>query len=164
MTDSTQRRILVGVSGSPASVTALRWAVREAAQRGLGVDAVAAWLAAPAAPYAVRLSRSGPDAHEHRASQMLADVLSCACGTSIPADLTNEVVEGPPERVLIDRSLGAELLVLGSASAGWTPGRSIGPVIRACLSHAHCPVVVVGPEGPARGSEHPRELAGVPAV
>jgi hypothetical protein len=27
-------------------------------------------------------------------------------------------------------------------------GRSIGPVIAGCLSRAHCPVVVVGPEGP----------------
>jgi len=55
------------------------------------------------------------------------------------------------ERVLVDLSAGADLLVLGSAS-GLTDGRSIGPVIRGCLSRAHCPVVVVGPEGPP-GSE-----------
>jgi hypothetical protein len=45
--------------------------------------------------------------------------------------------------------------VLGSA-AGLVSGRPIGPVIRACLSHAHCPVVVVGPEGP---SGHSRQGA-----
>jgi nucleotide-binding universal stress UspA family protein len=165
MKNSTQSRILVGISGSPGSVAALRWAVREAAQRGLRVEAVLAWRPAPAASYAVRASRPRPDEQQHTASHVLADVLMRACGHDVPADLRTEVIEGAPERVLIDRSLGADLLVLGAASAGWTTGRSIGPVIRSCLSHAHCPVVIVLPEGQARGSFDAPELAGsgVPA-
>jgi nucleotide-binding universal stress UspA family protein len=163
MITATRSRILVGVSGSPASVAALRWAVREAAQRDLRVDVVLAWQAAPAATYAMRAARPCPGEQQHAASRLLIDVLTRACGTHVPADLSAEVIEGAPERVLIDRSLGAELLALGSASAGWTPGRSIGPVIRSCLSHAHCPVVVVGPEGLTHDIDAP-DLAGVPAV
>jgi len=50
-----------------------------------------------------------------------------------------------PERALVDSSAAADLLVLGSES-GLTAGRSAGPVIRACLSRAYCPVVVISPE------------------
>src|SRR4051794_41857079 len=36
-------RIVVGVDGSPPSIDALRWAVREAGVRGASVNAVCAW-------------------------------------------------------------------------------------------------------------------------
>ena len=35
--------IVVGVDGSPGSVAALRWAIREASARGRAVHAVTAW-------------------------------------------------------------------------------------------------------------------------
>src|ERR1035441_7636168 len=40
---SRNRRIVVGVDGSPASVAALRWAVRQAELTGATVEAVTAW-------------------------------------------------------------------------------------------------------------------------
>jgi len=35
--------IMVGVDGSPGSLAALRWAIREASTRGRAVDAVTPW-------------------------------------------------------------------------------------------------------------------------
>jgi nucleotide-binding universal stress UspA family protein len=55
-----------------------------------------------------------------------------------------EEVHGLAARVLLDRCAGADMLVLGTSSD--VPGalRSAGPVIRACLRRAPCPVVVIG--------------------
>jgi nucleotide-binding universal stress UspA family protein len=54
--------------------------------------------------------------------------------------------------VLAQASARADLLVLGSGSqspvAHVDPqivDRPTGPVIRACLSHARCPVLIIGP-------------------
>jgi hypothetical protein len=64
-----------------------------------------------------------------------------------PGYLSSELAEGSPAQVLIDQSAGAELLVLGTAerasqSAGEGPP-DVGPVARACLHAAACPVVIV---------------------
>jgi hypothetical protein len=54
-----------------------------------------------------------------------------------------EIVEGLAARVLLDRCEGADMLILGTVSD--MPGglRPAGPVIRACLLRAPCPVVVI---------------------
>ncbi len=54
-----------------------------------------------------------------------------------------ETTEGLAARVLLDRGDGADMLILGTSSD--MPGalRSAGPVIRACLRRASCPVVVI---------------------
>jgi hypothetical protein len=54
-----------------------------------------------------------------------------------------EVVEGLAARILLDRSDGADMLILGTASDTDDALRSAGPVIRACLRRALCPVVVI---------------------
>jgi nucleotide-binding universal stress UspA family protein len=146
---SARRPVIVaGVSGSLASGHALRWAADEAARRNGHLHVVLVWSPAPRASYA-------PVRHGDRekqvltASHVLAAALRAAFGPALPGGLSTEIAEGTPERVLVDRSAGADLLVLGSASAHALAGYSIGPVIRTCLSHAHCPVVVVGPAEPA---------------
>jgi nucleotide-binding universal stress UspA family protein len=137
------------VSGSKASVGALRWAADESRRRGARLMAVRCWEPGQPVSYAAR----GPiadDAHLHQAATWeLASTLHEVFGRRLPASLYTEVIEGMAERVLADRSAGADLLVLGSTSSPCVSGRSIGPVIRSCLGRAHCPVVVVGPEGVA---------------
>jgi nucleotide-binding universal stress UspA family protein len=69
---------------------------------------------------------------------------------SVQADLAADVevrveeVDGLAARVLLDRCDGADMLILGTSSD--MPGtlRAAGPVIRACLRRASCPVVVIG--------------------
>lgn len=139
--------VVVGVSGSSASVAALRWAAAEAARRGARLVAVRAWQHASRAYYAVPAGRRDAE-HQHQAvTWELASTLRAAFAGGLPASLYTEVIEGLPERVLVDRSAGADMLVLGSAPSPYLSGRSVGPVIRSCLSRAHCPVVVIGPEG-----------------
>ena len=92
------------------------------------------------APYA---SHACPPGHAEDlldARQRLEAEVTAAVNGTPPVAVTAEIAEGLAARVLLDHADGAEMLVLGSA--GCTPD-GIGPVARACLRHAPCPVVVV---------------------
>ena len=145
-----QPRIVVGVSGSLASAKALRWAAAEAQRRQAQLGVVTAWEPVHRASYAPPGLRHSLERQRLHASQELEYALKAVFGPVLPTDMITEIAEGMAERALVDRSAGADLLVLGSTSSIAGPGRSIGPVIRACLTSAHCPVVVIAPEG-ARG-------------
>ncbi len=143
--------VVVGVSGTAASAEALRWAADEADRRRDTLKVVRSWSAEPRAFYAHPAGGPQAAALQHRrASEGLTATLRAVLGSQRRDNVSCEVIEGMAERVLVDQSAGADLLVLGSAS-GLMAGRPIGPVIRGCLTRAHCPVVVVGPEGPPSG-------------
>jgi nucleotide-binding universal stress UspA family protein len=119
----------------------LRWAADEAGRVHGELRIIRSWERPVRAYYAP------PPPHEQRLTQEqatrdLAATVRTVLEPELPAGTTTEVAEGMAERVLVDQSAGASLLVLGEAS-GVMAGRSAGPVIRTCLSRAHCPVVVV---------------------
>jgi nucleotide-binding universal stress UspA family protein len=130
--------ILVGVSGSPASLAALRWAGDEAVRRGCQLRIVLTWQREQRASYAGHDARGGSTERCEQASRVLVEAVSAVLGTGPWHDTTVEAVEGQTERVLVAASEDADLLVLGSGHAAM-----IGPVVRACLAEAQCPVVVV---------------------
>jgi nucleotide-binding universal stress UspA family protein len=146
-------RIVAGVHGTAASDAALDWAMREARLRRarlhlvLARDSTAcAWApyAPPDAPGAGRADAAWLAGAAARASRVLP-----------PGRVTTELADGLPARILADRAEGASLLVLGAERSGF-----LGPVARACLRQAPCPVVIVAcpaaaepaSEGPERGS------------
>jgi nucleotide-binding universal stress UspA family protein len=149
MDDIRTPTILVGVSGSRASVAALRWAASESRLRGARLIVLRCWEPDQRAYYAAHGPAADAARRRRAATAELAATLHSEFGGQLPASLSGEVIEGVAERILVDRSAAADLLVIGSTSAPCLSGRSIGPVIRGCLSRAHCPVVVIGPEGPA---------------
>ena len=134
------RRIVVGVDGSAESAVALRWACREAGLRGAEVHAVHA-REAPChsmASYAVPAQGGSSDDDDMDVmwQSVMPDHIS-------GVQVRTQVVDGLAARVLLEHCQGADMLVLGTVSD--TPGaqRSAGPVIRACLRRAECPVVVI---------------------
>jgi len=152
-TDASGGTIVVGVDGTAASAAAVRWAVQEARLRRASVHLVCAddpgrrsrapYSARPVAPRPDKGSAAGTAllAAERQASQALP-----------PGRLSSELADGSPAQVLIDRSAGADLLVLGRAHQANQPGSQappvIGPVARACLYGAACPVVFAAPASP----------------
>ncbi len=134
--------IVAGVSGSLASYAALAWAAAEARRRGARLRVVQAWTARPPrAHYAVAQAPAQRIMPANAAAARLSGLVHRALGDPAAAGAEIELIEGPAEGVLVDASEQADLLVLG---AGRQP--LVGPVIRACLRHARCPVVVVGPD------------------
>jgi nucleotide-binding universal stress UspA family protein len=158
------RRVTVGVDGSAESVAALRWACREASLRGAQVHAVHVReaqchsLASYAVPAQVHLDDSSADSIDDLVRSVQAD-------QAPEVEVRVDVVDGLAARVLLDRCAGADMLVLGTASDTPGAGRPVGPVIRACLRRAPCPVVVISAaQDPA---QHPMRIpaaVGVPAA
>ena len=150
------RRIVVGVDGSAESVAALRWACNEASLRPGEVHAVLALesgchqVASYAVPGPRRAAASGGAAREVL-RRSVREVGRLYPGVRVHTDIT----EGLAARVLLDHASDADLLVLGRAAQGPDQYRGAGPVIRACLRAAPCPVVVIGPAAPEPGDHVP---------
>ncbi|MGO9078286.1 MAG: universal stress protein [Streptosporangiaceae bacterium] len=142
--DSVQPVIVVGVTGSGAAAAALHWAVDEARSRGAALLVIRVWEpTARPAPYAAQESARVWQQRRATASEELRGGLHREFGGQIPDWVAAELAEGSPERVLVQRSAEAVMLVVGATGQPLTPGRPIGPVVRACLSRAGCPVVIV---------------------
>jgi nucleotide-binding universal stress UspA family protein len=139
------RRIVVGVDGSVESAAALRWACREASLRGAVVHAVhvreAHCHSLPG--YAVQAQSGQQDGDKFDVEK-----LACTVKAEFAPDVEvkGEVVDGLAARVLLERCAGADMLVLGTANDTAGAPRPAGPVIRACLRRAACPVVVISAE------------------
>jgi nucleotide-binding universal stress UspA family protein len=144
--DDMQPTIVVGVSGSRAAAAALHWAADEARRRRAWLRAVRTWdPAAHPAPYAIAEGLVTSQQRRAAASSELRAALHVEFGGQIPEYVAAELAEGVPERILRQRSAGADLLVLGAPTLSAGAGNPVGPVVRSCLSRSMCPVVVVSP-------------------
>ncbi len=144
VTEPAQQRIVVGVKRSAASLAALRWAAAEARLRHAILHVVHAWEpAARRASYAILGDNPVGGQERLRANDNLAAIMRAAFGAEMPAGITAEVAEGMAERVLAQRSRDTGLLVLGATADAEMTGRPAGPVIRACMRSARCPLVII---------------------
>jgi nucleotide-binding universal stress UspA family protein len=142
--DPGVRRIVVGVDGSAESVAALRWACREASLSAAEVHAVLALEASchRVASYAVPAPRQISGSWG-AARDVLRRAVSEAAALFPGVSVQTEITEGLAARVLLDHATQADMLVLGRTPHGPDLYRGAGPVIRACLRAAPCPVVVI---------------------
>ncbi|MBR7829931.1 universal stress protein [Actinospica sp. MGRD01-02] len=137
--------VVVGLDLTDASVHALIWAAREASVHDAPLEAVhVVDLRGAEAVY----SESGahPAVPPDEAVERIKELIRRA-GVG-PVERVFEV--GVPGRVLVHRSRGARMLVLGQASGhhhglgdAYRPAPELGPVARACVASAECPVVIV---------------------
>jgi nucleotide-binding universal stress UspA family protein len=151
----SQPRIVAGVDGSDSSLSALRWAVRQAGLTGAAVDAVAAWhypVAAGGFGYVPMGTGEDYDFKEIT-EKALADAISSTVDPGSDVRVRGHVIEGNAAKVLLDASDGADLLVLGSRGHGGFAEALLGSVSQHCVHHAHCPVLVIrGDLNPERTS------------
>ncbi|MDX2707761.1 universal stress protein [Streptomyces sp. NPDC001902] len=146
MDDAGNHRVVVGVSGSLGSLTALHRAAAEARRTGAVLVTVLAWEP-PGGEFAYRRSPCPPLLREwqDRARQQLVGAVESAFG-GLPADLPMRalLVRGPAGWALThvaDRP--DDLLVVGAGRRGRLRRLLSPSVARHCLVHAACPVLAV---------------------
>ena len=135
-------RIVVGVSATSSSPSALRWAVAEAAAHNAEVVAVRAWRApSPSTSVAGRpplVDNPTEPLFEQEKERLAADV---AAVLGERHEVRTVLVRGGRRRVLIAASAEADLLVI-DAPRRTAPSDS--PILaHRLIYNAHCPVVVM---------------------
>jgi nucleotide-binding universal stress UspA family protein len=155
-------RVVVGVDGSAGSRLALAAAIDEAARVGGVVEVVAAYaladywtdLSSVVVPSVEEIRERTLGQARDMVGEVLAETRSHDADT--PPAIRIEVFQGPAGETLIERSRGAELLVVGSRGRGAFRALLLGSIALHCAMHAQCPVMVVRPVGDraaAGGSE-----------
>jgi nucleotide-binding universal stress UspA family protein len=151
------RRVIVGASGSPGSLQALRFAEELARAHDATLIPVLAWVP----PGGDLADRRAPCGYLRRvwaedACQRLRDTLHAVWG-EVPAD--------PSVRPLVERGEAGwilvgtaccpgDLLVVGAGRRGALARVISGKVSRYCLAYALCPVLAVPPPALARELRH----------
>ncbi len=120
--------VVVGVDGSRAALTAVRWATAEAADRDVPLHII---HAVPSVDEA-----SCPDTVLLKAEDVATQVLESV------RVVTTRVV-GTPGDVLVGESHGAEMICIGSRPRQSSPGPLFGPTASALAERASCPVAVI---------------------
>ena len=139
--DRDDRRIVVGVDGSPSAMAALRWAILHAELTGCAVEAVTAWRLPSRYGFAAVTDRATD--FEGDARKVLADALNEVSSVEPDVIIRSSVVEGHSAEVLVRAARGADMLVVGSRGHGGFAGALLGSVSQYCVHHAPCPVLVI---------------------
>ena len=142
------RRVIVGASGSPGNLCALRYAEHLARATGATLIPVHAWIP----PGGGVADRRSPSLYLRRvwtedARQRLAEALEAAWGQP-PADLDIKprVERGEPGAALTSiANQTGDVLVIGTGRRGTLTHLVSGRVSRYCLAHAHVPLVAIPP-------------------
>jgi nucleotide-binding universal stress UspA family protein len=136
--------IVVGMDASANSAAALRWAIREARLRGVRVRAVMAWAAGARPPEVDEAACSGRLDHLARSARRLLHRVVCEVTKGCPpVEVVERVVYGTPAHALLDASLDAQMLVVGSRPPPATARVFVSSVGDVCTHEATVPVVVV---------------------
>lgn len=143
-------QIIVGVDGSDASKSALRWAVEEARLRGATVVVLHAWrIPIEYGMYeGMVIPKEAPEELEKAAQETVRAAIADVVGSDASVPIVVSVRSGPASKVLVDASEDADLLVVGSEGHGAFAGVLLGSVSMHVVHHARCPVTVVRPGWP----------------
>ena len=132
--------VIAGYDGSAGSDEALRWAAREAWCRGTSLTICFAW---PPGELALPGDSGVLDRARQRGEEILARGARSIGSILDPTDVRTILAEGPPARILCERSGSAEMVVVGSHGHGGLSGSLLGSVSWQVASHGRGRIVVV---------------------
>lgn len=137
--ESQAGRIVVAYDGSEQSGTALDWAATEAERRGRPLTVlhvVDHWSLVPG-PILT------PDAEISGVGSLAIEGADRARRLAATVEVEPLTVSGLVARTLVEISVEADLIVVGTRGHGSLSGAVLGSVAFAVTAHAKCPVVVV---------------------
>ncbi len=149
----TSLGIVVGVDGSAASTSAVRWATREAETRGipLTVVTVLAPVVPASGPWPEVPVPAGYVQFQRAEAQKILDGALRTVADHAAADalqVTGEVVPGPVLATLVEMSRRAATVVVGCRGEGAFARTLLGSVSSGLAHLSHCPVAVIHAEEP----------------
>jgi nucleotide-binding universal stress UspA family protein len=141
-------RVVAGISGSPGSLAALRYAEYLAVTHGAVLVPVLAWEP----PGGDRAARAQPaaglmQAWREMACQRMGESLAAVWGGSpLEPGVQPQVERGPAGWVLVSLAgHPGDVLVIGAGHGGPVRRAARCRVVRYCAARARCPVVLVPP-------------------
>lgn len=144
--EADQRPVIVGVDGSPTSLTAAERAAKIAHDRGVALEIIHGFLhpfgygTAPLDPYTLV-----PPEPSVEAEEMLAGVSRSVQERYPGLPVSHQQVFGGAAPTLVEVSKDASLMVVGSRGHGGFAGLLLGSVSAQVVAHSYCPVLVVRP-------------------
>lgn len=152
--------LVVGVDGSDPSLTAIDWAVDEAARHGLPLRLVYASLWER---YEGTFPTGGRDrpSEQVMAEHIVASAAERAQRRDPDVKVSTEIVPEEAVSALLREANNASALVTGSRGRGELKGLLLGSVSLAVAGRAHCPVVVVRGDPAGLAGTHERILLGL---
>jgi nucleotide-binding universal stress UspA family protein len=127
--------VVVGVDPEEGADAALTWAVREA----LGRESHVLLVGVGQPEVDVPLAQSRRPQQRRRLEELASRLREEHPALSV----TTELLEGGAGPALVERSRGAELLVVGTHGRAAVSRALLGSVSTYCTTHAHCPTTVV---------------------
>lgn len=143
-TDTTNRKVVVGVDGSETGTHAIDFAYDYAARHDATLVAVHAWSDLPLDALApVREWDVDWPEIRQRAGVILAEALAGHTARYPEVQVRRVVAMSKPVQALLDEAEHADLLVVGSHGRGAVRQMLLGSVSQAVLHYAKCPVAVI---------------------
>ena len=138
--------IIVGIDGSAHSRKALEWAVNEAAIRHSPLTVLTVNQTISAYRGGTVVTYPGDEELRQKARKAAEEetdeVLEKLDAVLLPS-VTVQAVTGSAGQSLIEATVGADMIVVGSRGAGGFKRLLLGSVSSQVTQHAHCPVVVI---------------------
>ncbi|MGX4693864.1 universal stress protein [Streptomyces sp. JNUCC 63] len=151
--------LVVGVDGSGSSLTAVEWAVDEAALHGLPLRLVYAslWERYESAALSGSMERSS---EQVMTEHIVASAAERAQKHNADVKVSTDILPEDAVSALLGEGSTASALVVGPRGRGGLKGLLLGSVSLAVAAHAHCPVVVVRGDKAGLAGTHERILLG----
>lgn len=136
-------RIVVGLDGSPESLTAARWAAHEATLRDLPLHLVHAFTIPAVGMIGYTVPTALTDGLYSSGEQLLGEATAELHAAEPELEITGRLVQADPRPVLVEASTDAALTVVGTRGGGRIPEVILGSVALHVAAHGRSPVAVI---------------------